>query len=97
MAIGGLAGINCQCQWGLSGIFLGVVIILAAGVFTAIPALFGEPIALCWFWFGLGAALLLIGGLLEAVNFKSAKAREMYDEEDGSGELQAPNHYIMIA
>ncbi|CAE8650557.1 unnamed protein product [Polarella glacialis] len=102
MALGGLAGSNCHCEWGLTGIFLGMVIILAAGVFTAIPAFFGELdfpwyIALCWFWFGLGAALLLIGSILEVMNCKSAKAREMYVEEDGSGEAVAPTPYIMLA
>ncbi|CAE8682101.1 unnamed protein product [Polarella glacialis] len=108
MALGGLAGTNCNCQWGMSGIFLGIVIILAAGVFTAIPAFFGELdfpwyIALCWFWFGLGAALLLIGVILEVCSCKSAKAfwkdlkkQEVKVEEDGSGEGVAPTPYKML-
>ncbi|CAE8598492.1 unnamed protein product [Polarella glacialis] len=102
MALGGLAGTNCNCQWGLTGIFLGTVVILAAGVFTAIPAFFGELdfpwyIALCWFWFGLGVALLMIGIVLEVKGCRRVKAREiMYVEEDGSGEGVAPTPYIMI-
>ena len=29
--LGGLAGINCHCQWGLTGLLGGIVIMLAAG------------------------------------------------------------------
>eukprot|EP00931_Biecheleriopsis_adriatica_P110606 TRINITY_DN8489_c1_g1_i1.p2 TRINITY_DN8489_c1_g1~~TRINITY_DN8489_c1_g1_i1.p2 ORF type:complete len:119 (-),score=32.95 TRINITY_DN8489_c1_g1_i1:96-407(-) len=102
MALGGLAGINCHCQWGLSGILLGAFVILAAGVFTALPVFFDWfaytwYYALCWFWFGLGVVLLTAGLVIEALSFKSAKAREVEGvEEDGSGAVSAPTPYIMI-
>ena len=57
----GLAGINCHCQWGLSGLLGGIVIMLAAGVarfcmlwnelggvFTALPVFFGW---FCYQWY----------------------------------------------
>ena len=31
LGLGGLAGINCHCQWGLTGLLGGIVIMLAAG------------------------------------------------------------------
>eukprot|EP00933_Yihiella_yeosuensis_P039927 TRINITY_DN340_c0_g2_i7.p1 TRINITY_DN340_c0_g2~~TRINITY_DN340_c0_g2_i7.p1 ORF type:complete len:105 (-),score=26.81 TRINITY_DN340_c0_g2_i7:272-586(-) len=103
MALGGLAGENCHCQWGLSGIFLGTFIILAAGVFTAIPLFFdvlSYPwyFALCWFWFILGVALLVCGLFCEFCTGKTAKAREADEavEEDGSGAISSPTPYIMI-
>mmetsp|Transcript_19067 Transcript_19067/g.33566 ORF Transcript_19067/g.33566 Transcript_19067/m.33566 type:complete len:104 (+) Transcript_19067:69-380(+) len=102
MALGGLAGINCHCQWGLTGILLGIVVIAAAGVFTAIPVFFDYfayqwYYALCWFWFGLGVALLAFGLIYEAVVPAKAKAREVEGiEEDGSGPISAPTPYIMI-
>lgn len=101
MALGGLAGINCHCQWGLSGILMGIVIMLAAGVFTALPVYFDLfayqwYYALCWFWFLLGVALLVFGIAHEAC-CTPAKAREIDGaEEDGSGPISAPTPYIMI-
>eukprot|EP00441_Pelagodinium_beii_P038491 CAMPEP_0197633578 /NCGR_PEP_ID=MMETSP1338-20131121/9917_1 /TAXON_ID=43686 ORGANISM="Pelagodinium beii, Strain RCC1491" /NCGR_SAMPLE_ID=MMETSP1338 /ASSEMBLY_ACC=CAM_ASM_000754 /LENGTH=101 /DNA_ID=CAMNT_0043205273 /DNA_START=41 /DNA_END=346 /DNA_ORIENTATION=+ len=100
MALGGLAGINCHCQWGLTGILLGIVVIAAAGVFTAIPVFFDYfayqwYYALCWFWFGLGVAILAFGIVYEVLvgPAKIGKAREIEgDEEDGV----APTPYIMI-
>mmetsp|Transcript_15891 Transcript_15891/g.55273 ORF Transcript_15891/g.55273 Transcript_15891/m.55273 type:complete len:93 (+) Transcript_15891:125-403(+) len=89
----------CECQVGLSSLFLGIVIILAAGVFTFFPAfldMFNNPmyISLCWFWFTLGCAMTLFGSLWECMGcqkggrWHNTKARE--DEE-------APTPYIMIA
>eukprot|EP00440_Ansanella_granifera_P015202 gb/GFBE01016524.1/.p1 GENE.gb/GFBE01016524.1/~~gb/GFBE01016524.1/.p1 ORF type:complete len:104 (+),score=31.83 gb/GFBE01016524.1/:1-312(+) len=102
MALGGLAGINCHCEWGLSGILVGAVVILAAGVFTALPVFFDWfayqwYYALCWFWFLLGVALLVFGLIYEACCNKGTKAREIDGvEEDGTGVISAPTPYIMI-
>mmetsp|Transcript_22008 Transcript_22008/g.71303 ORF Transcript_22008/g.71303 Transcript_22008/m.71303 type:complete len:94 (+) Transcript_22008:101-382(+) len=89
----------CECQWGLSSLVLGIVVILAAGVFTFFPAflgLFDYPwyIALCWLWFGIGVTFTTIGvvyecmGCQRAGRWHNAKAKEA--EED------APTPYIMI-
>merc|ERR1711879_960619 len=57
---------NCSCQWGLSGILLGIIIILAACVFTFFPA-FLDIFAwewyedLCKLWFGIGGVILAAG------------------------------------
>eukprot|EP00930_Biecheleria_cincta_P046974 TRINITY_DN3248_c1_g2_i1.p1 TRINITY_DN3248_c1_g2~~TRINITY_DN3248_c1_g2_i1.p1 ORF type:complete len:102 (+),score=17.35 TRINITY_DN3248_c1_g2_i1:67-372(+) len=100
MALGGLAGQNCHCQWGLSGILIGIVVCAAAGVFTAIPVFFDYfayqwYYALCWFWFGLGVVILIFGIVAEImcgdVLAKKAAAREI-DEENAT----APTPYIMI-
>mmetsp|Transcript_62066 Transcript_62066/g.116059 ORF Transcript_62066/g.116059 Transcript_62066/m.116059 type:complete len:105 (+) Transcript_62066:81-395(+) len=103
MALGGLAGINCHCQWGLTGILLGLVVMLFAGVFAAVPAFFDfldYPwyIALCWFWFLLGAAMFVFGGIYDCCCIpKEAKAREIQAvEENGDGPISAPTPYIMI-
>ncbi|CAK8988889.1 Mini-chromosome maintenance complex-binding protein [Durusdinium trenchii] len=50
---------------------MGIVIMLAAGVFTALPVYFDLfayqwYYALCWFWFLLGVALLVFGIAHEA-------------------------------
>mmetsp|Transcript_121334 Transcript_121334/g.170588 ORF Transcript_121334/g.170588 Transcript_121334/m.170588 type:complete len:105 (-) Transcript_121334:57-371(-) len=103
MALGGLAGQNCHCQWGLSGILLGLVVMLAAGVFTALPVYFDLfayqwYYALCWFWFLLGVAMLVFGIFYECFCIsKEAKAREIQGvEENGDGPISAPTPYIMI-
>eukprot|EP00439_Symbiodinium_sp_Y106_P050429 s6135_g6.t1 len=69
-SLGGLAGQNCHCQWGLSGILLGIVVMLAAGVFTALPVYFDLfcyqwYYALCWMWFAIGAFMLVFGIVYE--------------------------------
>lgn len=80
---------------------MGIVIMLAAGVFTALPVYFDLfayqwYYALCWFWFLLGVALLVFGIAHEAC-CTPAKAREIDGaEEDGSGPISAPTPYIMI-
>lgn len=103
MALGGLAGINCHCEWGLTGLLGGIVIMLAAGVFTALPVFFGWfcyqwYYALCWFWFLLGVAMTVFGAFYECFCskpvYKATQARE-WAEEDGSGAVP-PTPYIMI-
>nr|ABI14375.1 unknown [Pfiesteria piscicida] len=90
----------CECQWGLSSLFAGIIIIVCAGVFTFFPAflgLFDNPtyIFLCWFWFLLGCFLTVVGVLFECFGcqksgrWHNAKARE-------TGDAEAPTPYIMI-
>jgi len=92
----------CECQVGLSSLFGGIIIIVAAGVFTFFPVfldLFDYPwyINLCWIWFGIGCALTATGLLWEIFGLqkggrwhnKKASAREAQDEE-------APTPYVMI-
>eukprot|EP00420_Gonyaulax_spinifera_P030069 CAMPEP_0197876348 /NCGR_PEP_ID=MMETSP1439-20131203/5336_1 /TAXON_ID=66791 /ORGANISM="Gonyaulax spinifera, Strain CCMP409" /LENGTH=95 /DNA_ID=CAMNT_0043495623 /DNA_START=84 /DNA_END=371 /DNA_ORIENTATION=- len=93
----------CECQWGITGILLGGVIVAAAGVFTFFPVCldlfkYDWYIMLCWAWFILGAVLLGFGILYEALGCQPrgrwAKAREI----DGADTLaSAPTPYIMIA
>mmetsp|Transcript_88961 Transcript_88961/g.256535 ORF Transcript_88961/g.256535 Transcript_88961/m.256535 type:complete len:97 (+) Transcript_88961:70-360(+) len=92
----------CECQWGLSGIFLGAFVILAAGVFTFFPAfldMFDYPwyISLCWLWFFIGLGILAMGCVWEIMGcqpggrWHNAKAREQDEEE-----AVPPAPYIMI-
>merc|ERR1711964_404207 len=71
---------NCGCQWGLSGIFGGIIVLIRAGLFTAARYIFGYYALwywiACWFWISLGAFLLLCGIFLE-VRTHNAKAREL--------------------
>merc|ERR1712032_1348553 len=92
---------HCHCQWGLSGIFLGAFILLAAGVFTVFPAyfhVFEWPwyIILCYVWAGLGAFIFVAGCCCECCPWhrckndgdnKVAKAREAQE---------VPTPYVMI-
>merc|ERR1719203_1760617 len=103
MALGGLAGSNCHCQWGLSGILVGLVVIVAAGIFTFFPVFFdwfdwGWYIALCWLWFGLGVSLFVFGCAYELLGCQKAKAREADAEKGQQGDdgvISAPTPYIM--
>ena len=81
---------------------LGVLVILAAGVFTFFPVVLGVfdydwYIALCWFWFLLGVVTTIAGTAWTAAHGwdenSKVEAREI-TVEDGSGE--APKQYIMI-
>jgi len=95
----------CECQWGISCLFGGIVVMLAAGVFTFFPAfldLFDYPwyINLCWFWFLLGVVMTFLGAIYQCFgmqregrwhNKKAAKARGA-DEETA----EPPAPYIMI-
>ena len=88
MALGGLAGSSCDCQWGLSGILLGVVMMPSAGVVMAFPVYFDLFAyqwyhALCWCWLLLGVAMLVFGIIYESCcSSKTAKAREIEGVED---------------
>lgn len=71
----------CKCQWGLSGLILGVIILCAAGVFYIPPAFFPEHSAtfangmfvsniyidLCIFWAALGACMFSFGCLYQCL------------------------------
>merc|ERR1712187_507129 len=67
---GRCCGPTCKCQYGLSGLFLGGFIMIAAFVFACVP-MFLELLNYDWywdlvyFWFGLGAVLFLFGFLWE--------------------------------
>mmetsp|Transcript_99259 Transcript_99259/g.286410 ORF Transcript_99259/g.286410 Transcript_99259/m.286410 type:complete len:97 (+) Transcript_99259:51-341(+) len=92
----------CECQWGLSSLFFGLFIILAAGVFTFFPAfldMFDYPwyIELCWLWFFIGCFFTAVGIIYECADcqpggrWHNAKACEG-EVEDGA----APAPYVMI-
>mmetsp|Transcript_11524 Transcript_11524/g.33724 ORF Transcript_11524/g.33724 Transcript_11524/m.33724 type:complete len:100 (-) Transcript_11524:75-374(-) len=97
----------CECQWGLTGILVGAVVVVAAGFFTFFPVclgLFDYPwyIMLCWAWFILGATLLALGLLWEILGCQPkgrwAKAREVdANDGQGAGEASPPTPYVMIA
>merc|ERR1712084_158077 len=62
----GLCGSNCHCQWGVTGVLMGVFIMAAAGVFTVfctfIPIFMWDWYwYLCIFWFFLGAVIFFWG------------------------------------
>merc|ERR1712070_1274371 len=70
-------GMPCKCQWGLSGIFLGIIVLCAAGVFSVPPAFFPNfqawlfssniYIDLCIGWASLGLCMCLCGCLYECL------------------------------
>eukprot|EP00401_Gymnodinium_catenatum_P012834 CAMPEP_0117490626 /NCGR_PEP_ID=MMETSP0784-20121206/17646_1 /TAXON_ID=39447 /ORGANISM="" /LENGTH=98 /DNA_ID=CAMNT_0005285387 /DNA_START=94 /DNA_END=390 /DNA_ORIENTATION=+ len=94
----------CQCQWGISGIFLGVFVLLAAGVFTAIPLFLGLfdydwYYMLCIGWAALGGILLVLGFFYECCCKAKPFAREAkYVDVDGADHEAgtAPTPYVMI-
>merc|ERR1711862_333878 len=62
----GLCGSNCHCQWGVTGVLMGIFVMLAAGVFTVfctfIPIFMWDWYwYLCIFWFLLGALIFACG------------------------------------
>ncbi|CAK0836257.1 unnamed protein product, partial [Prorocentrum cordatum] len=72
--------INCHCDYGMSGILLGIFVILAAGVFTFFPV-FLNWFAWEWYfdlcWFCLGVVILTFGCVYECcVGAPDAKARK---------------------
>jgi len=90
---------NCSCQWGLSGILLGVVILLAACVFTFFPA-FLDIFAwewyedLCKLWFGIGGVILALGCLYTCRFGCDAyptwdEAKKQYNVHYGFGKAEA--------
>ena len=100
----------CECQWGLTGMIFGFLIVCAAGVFAVIPyipVIFGANdcwfdvewyTILCWAWFILGAAILSFGCIWEICGCQPqgrwAKSREEISDD---GLASAPTPYIMIA
>mmetsp|Transcript_75922 Transcript_75922/g.176081 ORF Transcript_75922/g.176081 Transcript_75922/m.176081 type:complete len:98 (-) Transcript_75922:112-405(-) len=96
---------TCECQWGLTGIIFGAVIVAAAGVFSFFPVCLGVLkydwyVFLCYAWFYLGAALLAGGCVWEIMGCQPqgrwAKARE--GESHGESDIAAaPTPYVMIA
>merc|ERR1712187_849182 len=102
----GLCGSNCHCQWGVTGVLMGIFVMAAAGVFTVfctfIPIFMWDWYwYLCIFWFGLGCLIFVCGFLHVAFcgcdtmeKAKAAQAREVdYGGETG---VLAPTPYIMI-
>merc|ERR1711956_96785 len=100
----------CECQWGLSCLFLGGFIILAAGIFSFFPFVLGVLkyewyIALCYLWLALGVGIFGLGFLYELFccapkqrfgkeTRGCASAREPTEGEDDIA--SAPTPYIMI-
>merc|ERR1712187_472053 len=91
---------HCHCQWGWSGIVLGIFIVLAACVFTFFPVfldLFAWQWyeALCVLWFAIGFSFLTCGIIFECLGVwkPTVKAQEIVDEDAAA----APTHYVMIA
>merc|ERR1711862_255130 len=98
----GACPVNCHCQWGVSGIFSGIFIMLAAGVFTFFPVVLGLfkwqwYIYLCWFWFGLGVFLFVCGVTAQCFGCTpklESREHTIVDEETGKV-TAAPAPYIM--
>ncbi|CAK0809887.1 unnamed protein product, partial [Prorocentrum cordatum] len=93
--------INCHCDYGMSGILLGICVILAAGVFTCFPVFlhwfaWEWYFDLCWLWFCLGVVTLTFGCVCECcVGAPDAKARKAEaGVEDGA--VNARALYILI-
>mmetsp|Transcript_26623 Transcript_26623/g.74355 ORF Transcript_26623/g.74355 Transcript_26623/m.74355 type:complete len:99 (+) Transcript_26623:101-397(+) len=94
----------CQCQWGISGIFLGAFVLAAAGVFTCIPLYldlfkYDWYYMLCVGWAALGGLLFVFGCFYEWCVKPKPFAREArYVDVDGAdGEAgTAPTPYVMI-
>ncbi|CAK0842708.1 unnamed protein product [Prorocentrum cordatum] len=93
--------VNCHCDYGVSGILLGIFVILAAGVFTFFPVLLNWFASewyfdLCLLWFFLGVVILTFGCVYECcVGAPDAKAREAEADVEG-GAVNAPAPYIVI-
>jgi len=94
----------CECQWGLTGIILGGIIVVAAAVFSFFPVVlqlfkYDGYIMLCWAWFILGASLLSSGCIWEMCGCQMqgrwAKSREEDVPVDDIASVPTP--YIMIA
>eukprot|EP00928_Gymnodinium_smaydae_P093788 TRINITY_DN780_c0_g2_i1.p2 TRINITY_DN780_c0_g2~~TRINITY_DN780_c0_g2_i1.p2 ORF type:complete len:101 (+),score=23.83 TRINITY_DN780_c0_g2_i1:59-361(+) len=92
---------NCHCQWGISGMFLGIFIMLAAGVFAFFPFfldLFTWKwyVWMCFGWFCLGVVLTVFGFLYEICCKKTPFARSVAAEGAVEGDAEAPAPYVMI-
>merc|ERR1711879_242826 len=92
--------VNCHCQWGMGGIFLGIFIVLAAGVFTFFPVfldLFDYPwyIALCWAWFFIGLFFLAAGIIIECFDCGlKPKISARGADVEANKEAVAPTPYV---
>eukprot|EP00928_Gymnodinium_smaydae_P093791 TRINITY_DN780_c0_g3_i1.p1 TRINITY_DN780_c0_g3~~TRINITY_DN780_c0_g3_i1.p1 ORF type:complete len:101 (+),score=21.37 TRINITY_DN780_c0_g3_i1:63-365(+) len=92
---------NCHCQWGITGMFLGIFIVLAAGVFAFFPFFLNLftwkwYVWMCFGWFCFGCLLAASGFLYEIGCKKSPFAREVIEADEETGEVSAPTPYIMI-
>eukprot|EP00928_Gymnodinium_smaydae_P093793 TRINITY_DN780_c0_g5_i1.p2 TRINITY_DN780_c0_g5~~TRINITY_DN780_c0_g5_i1.p2 ORF type:complete len:101 (+),score=25.86 TRINITY_DN780_c0_g5_i1:57-359(+) len=93
---------NCQCQWGITGMFLGLFIVIAAGVFAFFP-FYLDLFTWAWYewmcfgWFCFGSLLFGFGFLYEICAKKTPFARELGEPDEEAGDVQAPVPYIMIA
>merc|ERR1711957_165925 len=98
--------INCHCQWGVTGIFGGVFVLLCAFCFFAIRCLFKHFLEeifqsdiylyLCIFWAALGAFLLLCGITMECGGCTpKTSSRELQVDEE-TGKVTVPASYVMI-
>ncbi len=94
----------CQCQYGLSALLMGPIILICAGLFRLL-GVWLDLNGVAWFfwmnmfWFGLGGFLTVFGVVAECCTGKKAKAREPLLEDglvDENGIARAPVPYIMI-
>jgi len=94
--------LNCNCVWGLTCIYLGIVVMIFAGVFTFFPAFMQwftwewYEIA-CWAWAILGFSMFIFGWIVHSFtkkNLNVAAAREATHVDDG--EVRAPVPYMML-
>jgi len=94
--------LNCNCVWGLTCIYLGIVVMIFAGVFTFFPVFMQwftwewYEIA-CWAWAILGLAMVIFGWIVHCFtkkNLNVAEAREATDVHDG--EVRVPVPYVML-
>merc|ERR1719263_697740 len=68
---------TCKCQWGLTGLFVGGFIIIAACIFAAVPLFLSIPDQKSWpetyywywilvyLWMGLGVGMFVLGFMYE--------------------------------
>merc|ERR1719253_765164 len=91
---------NCHCQWGLTCIFSGIVVMLAACVFTFFPV-FMQVFTwdwyemACWAWAILGFAMFSFGIVKHCFcgGGKQASGREIMSMDSENG---APIPYVML-
>eukprot|EP00448_Togula_jolla_P020828 CAMPEP_0170587098 /NCGR_PEP_ID=MMETSP0224-20130122/10102_1 /TAXON_ID=285029 /ORGANISM="Togula jolla, Strain CCCM 725" /LENGTH=90 /DNA_ID=CAMNT_0010910699 /DNA_START=102 /DNA_END=374 /DNA_ORIENTATION=- len=88
----------CHCQYGISGIFLGVIVVVAAAAFWVLGAILDVNEIQWWhmtnlFFFGLGAVLFVLGFIYEF----GIKSTPCAREAEADDILDAPTPYIMIA
>mmetsp|Transcript_126379 Transcript_126379/g.252545 ORF Transcript_126379/g.252545 Transcript_126379/m.252545 type:complete len:97 (-) Transcript_126379:17-307(-) len=94
----------CECQWGLTSILLGGIVVVAAGAFSFFPVVlqlfkYDWYIMLCWAWFLLGASVLSFGCIWEICGCQPQGRWAKSREEDAPVDdiASAPTPYIMIA